>query len=332
MNKIAEVQQEYFAALEATRRERDDYKRYVAANLCDFSIHLHNEGDFHIKAESCSAEGFTTARFKTRAGKAQLDRRASEIRADGQDRYAIYLPIAGDLEVLQFGREERCTPGSFTLLTAAEPLTWRKLGDNDTIYFFMPREFVDQRIVRGEEACGRPVAARDGIRHLVHETLLAMHNDSSSIEPEDFQRASQLIGELVLLAIRDMGDVTSNLSAIRAGNLARAKRIIRKRCSNPDLTLPDIAKECGLSLRYLHDLFRGDGRTVYEYLTIERLRRARRLLESASPATTTVTSVSLASGYQNLSQFSAAFRRAFSISPRDVLHRSGEFKKLQLSR
>ena len=94
------------------------------------------------------------------------------------------------------------------------------------------------------------------------------------------------------------------------------------RMADSDLSLEDIASECGLSLRYLHDLFRDDGRTVREYLQGERLHAARRMLERAVAGAATVTDVCMACGFSSPSVFSTAFRKAFGISPRDVARRA----------
>jgi AraC-like DNA-binding protein len=93
----------------------------------------------------------------------------------------------------------------------------------------------------------------------------------------------------------------------------------RARLTDPTLTLADVARESGLSLRYLHALFKGSGHTMREYLVAERLQHARFLLVQAQMSAT-VTEICFASGFSNASQFSTAFRRAFERSPREVLH------------
>ena len=138
---------------------------------------------------------------------------------------------------------------------------------------------------------------------------------------QEFLAACNLAGELALLGLSGVGDLASSARSIRAGNLARAKLVIRKRMSNPDLSPDAVARECGLSLRYLHDLFQGDGRTVREYLQGERLHAARRMLEQAVAGRTTVTDICMECGFSSPSVFSTSFRRAFGVSPRDVARR-----------
>ncbi|MGZ6023347.1 MAG: helix-turn-helix transcriptional regulator, partial [Rhizomicrobium sp.] len=76
-----------------------------------------------------------------------------------------------------------------------------------------------------------------------------------------------------------------------------------------------IAKMCGFSLRYIHDLFRDEGCTLRDYLMHERLQCARTMLEAGDK---TVTDVCMAAGFTSLSHFSTAFRREFSIPPSKV--------------
>jgi AraC-like DNA-binding protein len=136
---------------------------------------------------------------------------------------------------------------------------------------------------------------------------------------DEFVSVARIVGDLALLAISGSLNTMSTSRSVRNSNLARVKAVIRRRLTDPDLTLNDVARDCGLSLRYVHDLFQGDGRTASRYVTEVRLRQARHMLETGSSGATTVTNVSLACGFVNSSHFSTVFRRAFGVSPRDVL-------------
>jgi AraC-like DNA-binding protein/mannose-6-phosphate isomerase-like protein (cupin superfamily) len=310
-------------SLERNARERtsahDDWADFVTRNLGRRKIRIAHEPGFQIGARVHLVDEFMVARFKTVAGRAQLDRGSEEIAIDGRNGYAVYLPLAGEHELTQFHRSVRCTTHSVTMITQAEPASQIKYGDNDTVYFFMPRSFVDQRVIGGENLCARAINASDGTERLAFETLKTLQRESASMSEDEFRTAARLTGELLLLAFRGTGDVRSEASSVRAANLARVKRTIGTRLADPDVTLADIAGECGLSLRYLHDLFREDGRTAWEYVRCERLQRARHLLENL-PALP-ITDVSMSCGFSSPSQFATAFRRAYGISPRDTRQR-----------
>lgn len=294
----------------------DDWADFVARNLCHLDIRARREATFQVGARVRSAGEFMVARVTTVAGRAQLDRRRKEIRDDGQRRYAVYVPLQGEHELAQFDRNAQCRPRSMTLISLSEPFRQTKHGDNDTAYIFMPRDFVEQRLADSTNICGRAVGAQDGVQCLAHDALTALEREAPSMSQEEFATAMRLTGELFLLALAGAGDLMSGASSIRAASLARLKRVIRARLSDPDLTLEDVAGECGVSLRYLHDLFRDDGRTASEFLRCERLQRARRMLET-SPAPT-ITEIGMMCGFSSPSQFATAFRRAYGISPRDA--------------
>ena len=220
-----------------------------------------------------------------------------------------------------YKRQVLCSLGVLTFASAAEPFVHTKLGDNDTLYLSLPHAFIDQRVIHREDICARMVGARQGIGRLAADTVAALHRESSRMSREEFSVAVRAAAELALLAVSGAADLMSNNRSVRASNLARAKRAIRARLDDVDLSPSAIARACGVSLRYLHDLFRDDGRTVCEYLQGERLRAARAMLERSAAGRATVTEVCLACGFATPSQFSTAFRRAFGLSPRDVLRR-----------
>ena len=243
-----------------------------------------------------------------------------EIAADSRDQYIVYAPVSGKLELAQLRRTQVCQPATFVLLVSSETIYHTKLGDNDTISFVLPRGFVDQRLVDGEGRCLRPQDTHTGLGHLALHALQEFQKDSELMSDTEFESASRLIAELVLLALNGCSDAMSGARTVRAAHLSRAKRIIRSRLDDSDLTLTEVAMACRISLGHLHHLFRDEGCTPWQYLKIQRLERARQLLERPSRPDVSVTQVALACGFSNMSQFSTAFRSAFSMSPSDLLH------------
>ncbi|MBV8805900.1 MAG: helix-turn-helix domain-containing protein [Sinobacteraceae bacterium] len=298
------------------------WAEFVAEQLCSLAIQSSHERRFRINAGARSAEGFVVARFTTVGGQAQLERTPAEIRRDGRDSYCLYVPLQGEHEMRQFCRDAVCTPRAATLIATGEPFCQTKLGDNDTLYLLMPRGFAEQRLPRCEDACARLVSSREGVGRLAFDTITSLYKEAPRLTVEEFLGAARVASDLVLLAVSGAADIMSDARSIRAGNLARAKRVIRTRFADPDLSLSDIARECGLSLRYLHDLFRDDGRTAREYLQGERLKAARSMLERSAARASTVTDVCLACGFSTPSQFSTTFKRTFGLSPRELLRRT----------
>lgn len=278
---------------------------------------------FQGHARSRSVGGFTIARFITTGGSCRLSRRDAEIARDGRDHYILHMLLRGKVSISQFGRNHLIEPRSYTLISAADPVSHDNIGEDDAVCFVLPREFVEQRVVSGERLCARPYQAGKGFHKLVLETANAFQRNAWDINNDEFCKSAQVVADLMLLALSGSADLLSGEHAVRAGNLARAKRIIRQRLTDADLTLTAVAREADLSLGHLHSLFRdeGEGLTMREYLQSERLQRARTLLTLPSSRQRTVTEVALECGFSNASHFSTSFKKAFGISPRDALRK-----------
>jgi AraC-like DNA-binding protein len=312
------------AAINKTARDSvdayDRYEAFVSQNFCKLSYRIDRDRQFGIKSTLHSLDGFMIGRFKTEAGRGDLVRTRAGISEDARGRFALYIPLKGDLELQQFSRTERCSPGSMALLYMEEPFVQRKFGDNDTVYFFMPNDFLDQRLVGIENLCARIFAVDTGVRRLVYDSVISLQQGAAGMTETEFRGAARILGDLIVLALNNSAGLVTEHPSVRTSNLARAKRAIRARLNDPNLTIGDIAKQCGISIRYLHEIFRASGITVSDYLKQQRLLKARQMLESAG-YDTTVTDVCFGCGFSNASQFSTAFRREFQVSPRDVLRR-----------
>lgn len=299
----------------------DQWMGFVARNIHTYSLGTATPGPpgFQTQARSRAVANFAIVSGMT-AGRYRLLRDVAEIAGDSQDRYGLYISLRGEMQMSQFGRSHLVGPGSYALISASEPSIHEAAGDNYSICFLIPREFVDQRVVSGERICLRQSVNGKGLHNLVLESVTAFEKNAWDITDDEFEKSARILADLALLGLIGSADQRAGERSVRSGNLARVKRIFRHRLSNPDLTLSDVAREAGLSLSYLHELFRDDGAgcTAQEYLKGLRLQRARELLELSSSRKTTVTDVSLECGFSNMSHFSAAFKRAFGISPTDV--------------
>lgn len=312
--------QQTHGLVEERSTRQEDWKRFVDTHVCEFSYRAQMSSTFSLEARARSVDGFSVARLVTAAGPAQMQRGSIDIARDGRVSYAFYLPTRGYQEIHQFNRIQRCPEYNLIAISTSEPFQQVKPGDNDTICLIVPAEFVDSRALHIEDRCAVVVPATNGLPRLFRDSLIALERESSMMADSQFLHAIHTVSELGILAVSAAQDSTGDSKSVRACNLANAKRIIRRRLTEPTLTLLDVATECNLSLRYLHKLFREDGRSMSEYLMTERLQYARDLLQRA-PTHMTVTDVCFASGFSNASQFSTVFRRAFGVCPREVLHR-----------
>jgi AraC-like DNA-binding protein len=88
------------------------------------------------------------------------------------------------------------------------------------------------------------------------------------------------------------------------------------------ISLTELEQRSHYSRRYLQCVFKARfGCGPMQYLRRQRLRRARRRLERATPGTT-VSGIALACGYLSLACFRRDFRHRFGVSPSELLAQS----------
>lgn len=100
-------------------------------------------------------------------------------------------------------------------------------------------------------------------------------------------------------------------------NLSKADQLACHIAQNyaEQLTAVDIAKAGGLHPNYAMNLFRkAFGTTMTDFITQHRISHAQRLLVTTADP---VIEIAFASGFQSLSRFNDAFKRACACAPRD---------------
>jgi AraC-like DNA-binding protein len=97
------------------------------------------------------------------------------------------------------------------------------------------------------------------------------------------------------------------------GDLAEAARTVLARSFREPVTLDEVARRTGSSMFHLCRTFRRHtGSTLHGYRNQLRLRTA---LERAATPESDLTELALDLGFSSHSHFTAAFRKAFGISP-----------------
>ena len=125
--------------------------------------------------------------------------------------------------------------------------------------------------------------------------------------------------DVVALAL-DPGDGAepSASHAVQQARLRSIKTWIEDQLCDPDLSLEKIANSNGISLRYLHYLFRLTDMSASEWIWDRRLQRCYEILARPELDNLTVTEVARRLGFNSASHFSTTFRRKFGVCPSDI--------------
>src|SRR5690606_13681828 len=102
--------------------------------------------------------------------------------------------------------------------------------------------------------------------------------------------------------------------------LRRIKRFIIQNLRMRHLGPAMIARNFGISTRYLHKLFAGEKHTVTRLVRAERLDACRRALSDPTYAEMSITDIALHWGFYDLPHMSRCFRETYRVTPRELRH------------
>jgi AraC-like DNA-binding protein len=127
---------------------------------------------------------------------------------------------------------------------------------------------------------------------------------------------NQLIDLLVLALKADERTLTTGNSTVREAHLTRIEAFVRRHMGEPDLGPEAIARGCGISTRYLHELFRDTNQTLGSWIRDQRLEACREALRDPSNRQT-VAEIAYRWGFGDQAQFSRAFKAHVGVPPKE---------------
>ena len=133
--------------------------------------------------------------------------------------------------------------------------------------------------------------------------------------------SGDMLLDLLAIALQARGDdLPRSGHAVRAGHHAKALAHIRGQFRDPELSPTAVARHCGISVGYLHEVFREFDESVQEAIMETRLAAAKRMLGSAAGVAQSVSGVAFLCGFSDAAHFSRRFSRRFGAPPREFLN------------
>jgi AraC-like DNA-binding protein len=111
---------------------------------------------------------------------------------------------------------------------------------------------------------------------------------------------------------------------LRAARIASVMTRIQEGFADQQFSTRVVARQLGLSVRYVQDLLQGSGLSITDRIMELRLEKARTLLLEDRACTLKISDVAMSCGFNELSYFHRSFRRRFGASP-------GKFRQQSLN-
>lgn len=245
-------------------------------------------------------------------------RRAGHLRSvSGEEEYLVTVPVSSPVSFRQCGKEVHCAPGGFILERSHEPYDFAHASAADLWVLKVSARMLAGRIRAPDRFCSLGFDASAGAGGLLADMLPLLPRRLGSLGRESRAAVGRQLVDLIGLAVaEDPRTLTSGQSSVRLAHLTRIEALVRRRLSEPGLDAAAIAREVGISVRYLHDLFRDTGQPVGQWIRDQRLEAARAAL--ADPGNRqSIATIAYACGFNDQAQFSRSFRDGFGLSPRE---------------
>jgi AraC-like DNA-binding protein len=289
------------------------WNRVIAETYFPLQLTFRDPSEFSGTLERRQMGSVSLSRLAT--GPLQYERRPTHISHTHEEEYLVTVPRLSPVEFRQLGREVRCDPGGFILERGDEPYRFAYGASNELSVLKISKKSLAEKVRDPDRFCARTIDARSGLPALFTSMMQQLHS-----LPLSAGRAAEVLGrqmvEVLALALDESaGDDHQVRTAVRAGHLRRAEQVIRKHLSNAALSPEMVAEACGISKRYLHELFGDTNQTVSQFIRDERLVAARDLISMAPSLS--MAEVSYRFGFCDQAQFSRLFKSKFGQTPSD---------------
>ncbi|MGV8954742.1 MAG: acetamidase/formamidase family protein [Cypionkella sp.] len=229
------------------------------------------------------------------------------------------------LTLVRHGRATLRTPGHLLhladgdlVLQDASVFELDLTGDWELIVMLLPIAPLLSRL--GRNKIDYPLLLGSSVASLAACSVLrALGTNFDTLEQADISAGEIAVVELLASAmLATIKAPEGDLTAVQAAHFRRVALAIDRRLADVDLHPADIAREEGMSTRYLQRLFAQRGESFSEYLKAQRLEHCRADLLDPNYDTESIASIGQRWGFRDQAHFSRSFTAAFSATPTAV--------------
>ncbi|MEU1887921.1 helix-turn-helix domain-containing protein [Micromonospora rifamycinica] len=240
-------------------------------------------------------------------------------RSSTESSIVLALPMRTDNQ-LTWAREERLFgPRDLMLVDLSLPYVygWRGGGASYALHVDVDHLGLPRDMIHAAAREPRRSPLYDLVRdHVARVTTQAEQLAATAAAAELGVASAELMRALVVSAA---GGGRPLRDTMHSSMQARVEAYVRANLRDPDLSPARIAAANAMSLRGLYTLYESMGQSLEQSIIEQRLRGARADLTASHRRFTSIAAVARAWGFANPSFFSSRFRRAFGVSPRQLV-------------
>ncbi|WP_417480754.1 helix-turn-helix domain-containing protein, partial [Maricaulis maris] len=127
---------------------------------------------------------------------------------------------------------------------------------------------------------------------------------------------SQLMDTLALALMTSAADLPGSEGSVQMARLRSVQQWIEQNLGDPALSLEKVAFANGMSVRYLHQVFKHCEMSASEWIWNRRLQLCYDRLSRGERRS--ITSIAFDHGFNSSAHFSTMFRRKYGLAPREL--------------
>lgn len=233
--------------------------------------------------------------------------------------FFIMFPSKGSFLIEQAGEKQLSTPGTAVLFDSAKPYRFCCHDYCQSMCIEVPTSILAAKYPINK--ISKPLAL-DFTEGLGWALLVFCNSIAVGSESYGSDMATKVADEitdlLVLYIDAESKRKPSSKSLSTEFRLQAIKSFIESHLNDPELSPISIAKNNGISLRYLHHLFKRSNSTVSEWVREKRLEKSRQKLTSKKFKDESITDIALSLGFNSSSHFTKTFKQKFGLTPRST--------------
>ena len=241
-----------------------------------------------------------------------------------KDYYYLGIEHLGAVNIHQAGSSFLLRPGIAAVYYANEPYELSCDVKSRQFWIELPRAAFDRRFDSGRPPLLTQFNLGRGLGRIAAEFCATLAEEASHVDEPAREKLGEQFMDILALALSGEPDrQPADEKSVQRARLRSVKAYIEANLGEPNLSLATIARQNGISLRYLHQLFRLTDMSVSGWLRLRRLQRCHDLLTSPRNANRSITEIAYSMGFSSSSHFSNLFRAQFHVRPSDVRGTSG---------
>ena len=217
-------------------------------------------------------------------------------------------------------RDALVNPGEAVLMTTGEACSVTNKAATRFTTIRIPRAPIATAVAGIEAAMAKPVAASNQALRLLLNYISVLEDIEASTDETAQTQIVANVHDLIAGALGAKRGAAEHARhrGFAAARLRAVKADVRRGIAGPLPSADELAARHGLSTRYLQMLFERDGSTLTQFVLLERLAAAHRLLRDEARRSEHIASIALSTGFNDVSYFNRMFRRQFGRTPSDV--------------